>query len=336
MHTPALKITSLIIAFIVSATAMAQKTDKVYLKNGDSFTGEIYSMKFAQVSFNMTSTGTIQIRWVEVVKVLSDKIFQVTMQNGKVVVTKLDSIFFERQHVLLDDIVEIVQIKDRFLKRLEGSVSLGFNYTKSNDNLQFNFNSSTTYIKPKLQTNLSLSSVISNQSGDSVLSKNQNITLSILKHLENNFYLASSLGWQQNTLLGLANRFLLTGGGGKILINDNHHLMLTGTGLSYNLEQSDKSSQYTSNLEALASVQFKKFRYLTPKVSVNAQYIIYAGLTDWGRIRMNLNLTTKYEILKDFNIGLTFYDNYDSRPPAGAISTNDFGTNFTLGYDFGR
>ena len=154
MHTPALKIAALIILLTVSTTAVAQKTDKVYLKNDDVFTGEIYDMKFAQLNFNMTSTGTVQIRWVEVVKIQSDKIFQVTLQDGRVLVTKLDSAFFEKQKLVLDDITAIVKIKDKFLRSLQGNINLGFNYTKSSDILQFNFNSTTTYIKPKLTEGL--------------------------------------------------------------------------------------------------------------------------------------------------------------------------------------
>ena len=44
----------------------------------------------------------------------------------------------------------------------------------------------------------------------------------------------------------------------------------------------------------------------------------------------------KFEIFKDFNVGLTFYDLYDNRPPEGAVSKNDFGVNTTLGYVFGK
>ena len=316
--------------------AMAQKTDKVYLKNGDIFTGEVYYMRLALLNFNMTSTGTIDIKWVEVVKISSSKTFEVTMKNGYVFVDKLDSSFFENNHVVLDDIVEIVQIEETFLQRLVGNIDLGFNYAKSNDILQFNFNSSTTYIKPKSETNLLINSNVSNQSGDSILSKNQSIRLGYLKQLQNNYNAAASLSWQQNTQLGLANRYLLAAAFGKKLIKDNHHSFLVGTGLSYNLEQSDQSREYASNLEALASFHFKEYKYLTPKLSIDALYTIYAGITDWGRIRMSFNLSTKYEVLKDFNIGLTFYDNYDSRPPEGALSKNDFGINFTLGYTFGK
>lgn len=336
MHQPALKISALSVILLLSVIGLAQKTDKVFLKNGDVITGEIKSLKFAMLRFDMSGPGNIDIKWEEVVQIRSEKLFQVALSNGVVLLEKLDSIFFKTYHINITDLVEIVQIKDRFIKRLEGNVSLGFNYTKSNDIIQFNFGGSITYRKPKVEDNFKLNSVITDNSTDSFLAKKQDATLSQYRKLNHNNYIQGTLGWQQNTQLGLQNRISLAGVGGKILLNDNHHRLLTGGGLSYNVEQSSESSKFIQNLEAVAIIQLKKFRYSTPKLSLDAQYLIYPNLTDWGRIRMTFDLSTKYEVLKDFNVGLTFYDNYDNRPPSGAVTKNDLGINLTVSFDFGK
>jgi hypothetical protein len=83
-------------------------------------------------------------------------------------------------------------------------------------------------------------------------------------------------------------------------------------------------------------IQFKKFHYSSPKISIDAQYLLYPGLSDWGRIRMNLSINTSVEIFKDFLVGFTFYDNFDNRPSSSAESTNDYGITFTMGYQFGK
>ena len=90
-------------------------------------TGEIKNMKFAKLSYDVDGPGTISIKWEHIIKVSSDKTFQVTMQNGDVLITKLDSIFFDQPAITLDSIIEIVRINDKFMQRLDGSVSLGFN-----------------------------------------------------------------------------------------------------------------------------------------------------------------------------------------------------------------
>ncbi|HTE24613.1 DUF481 domain-containing protein [Flavitalea sp.] len=336
MRTIATRVSLIIISLTLSLTGVAQKTDKVFLKNGDVITGEIKSMQLAKLSFDMNGPGIISIKWEEVVQVRSVKTFQVTLQKGDVLLVKLDSLFFTSQHVNLDDIVEIVQIKNTFFKRLSGDVNFGFNYNKSSDIFQLNFAGSITYRKPKLERNFSLNTVLSRASSDTITSKKQDATFSDLRKLKHLYYLMSTLGWERNTQLDLANRYLVTFGGGKILFNNNHQRLLTGVGISYNEEKFYESNAYQSNVEALAIIQFKKFHYSSPKISIDAQYVVYPSLSNWGRVRMNLQVNTSVEVFKDFMVGFTFYDNYDSRPSAGAASNNDYGLTFSIGYKFGK
>src|SRR6478735_7584866 len=154
MRTIKKKIYGLIILLSISLTGLAQKTDKVYLKNGDVLTGAIKSLKFAKLSFDMNGPGIIQIKWVFITRIESKKIFQVTTKQGQVLVTVLDSLTIKLPYATLDDIVEIVQIKDKFVKRLDGDVSLGFNFAKSNSLLQLNFGAGITYRQPKMETDL--------------------------------------------------------------------------------------------------------------------------------------------------------------------------------------
>lgn len=319
----------------ISLAGLAQKTDQVLLRNGNIITGEIKNMKFAKLSYDVDGPGTVSIKWEHIVKISSNKTFQVTMQNGDVLITRLDSVFFEQPNVTLDSIIEIVRINDRFIQRLDGSVNLGFNYAKSNSDLQFNFNSSITYRKPKAELNFKVSSVITDNATDT-MTKKQDATFDFYRKLENSFYLNVLLGWQQNTELGLENRFILPVVAGKILLNNNHQRLLTGAGLSGNLEQSSGSPDYSTSLEGMLIISFKEFKYSTPKISIDARVAIFPGISDWGRVRMGFNLSSKIEIFKDFNVGLNFYDDYDNRPPDGALSKNDFGINFTIGYEFGK
>jgi len=336
MHNPALKIFGLIILLMFSEIGLAQKTDKVTLRNGNMLTGEIKSMKFAKLLFDVDGPGKIDIKWEYIVKIESNKTLQITMRSGEVYVTTMDSLFSVVPYAMLDDIVEIVRIKDKFIKRLDGSVNLGFNYAKSSDNAQFTFSSTTTYRKPKKETTLKINSVLTHNSADTVVSRKQDATIDYYRKLRNSWYANALFGWQQNSQLGLKSRFLLSGSGGKIIINSNQQRLLTGAGLAFNLEDRGDSTSYKSNLESLFMIQYKKFRYIFPKISIDAQYLLYPSLSDWGRVRMDLQVNTSYEFFKDFNVGLSFYDSYDNRPSAKAASTNDFGINFTIGYIFGK
>ena len=336
MELGALRNSVLILLAISHINGYAQKTDKVHLKNGDVITGEIKNMKLAKLKFDMTGPGVIYIKWEEIISLRSDKIFEVRLKNGTYKVTHLDSVYFSDPQITLDEIVQIVTIRNRFFKRLEGDINLGINYTKSNSIFQFNFASSTTYRIPQAEVNLVLNHIISHSSSDTMNSRKQDATLGVLKKLNKQYYLMSYGGWEENTQLGLENRFLVAGGGGKILISDNHQRLLTGAGLTLNKEKTGENASYEGNLEALALIQFKKFRYSTPKLSIDFQYIIYPSLSDPGRIRMNLQVYTSVEIFKDFLAGFTFYDNYDNRSSSSGLSKNDYGLTFTIGYTFGK
>src|SRR4051812_24915571 len=119
MRTSAIRTYALFILLSVATAGHAQKTDKVYLRNGDILTGEIKSLKFAKLSFEMSGPGTIQIKWQYIVKIQSNKIFQVTMKSGQVLVTVLDSLTIKQPYAGLNDVVEIVPIKDKFIKRID-------------------------------------------------------------------------------------------------------------------------------------------------------------------------------------------------------------------------
>jgi len=313
-----------------------QKTDKVVLLNGDTLTGEIMSMKLGILTYKMDGPGTISIKWEYVTGIKSNKVFDFTLRNGEIIVAGLDSLFQSHHHTGLNDIIEIIPIKDRFLNRLIGDVNLGFNYTKSNSILQSNFSSNIAYVIPKREFNLKLSSVLTNYGRDTSFTKKQDVLGSYMRNLNKNYFWEVALGWQQNTELGLSNRYLFSGAFGWQPLTDNHNRLLAAAGLSYNQEQSLETSQFSGNLDALFMINYKRFYYSTPKLSINAAYTIYPGLSDWGRIRMQADLNVSVEIFKDFQTGLVFYYSFDNKPPEGSLSTNDYGIMFTLGYVFGK
>ena len=141
-------------------STQAQKTDKVVLLNGDTLTGEILNMKLGMLTYKMDGPGTISIKWEYVTGIKSNKVFDFTLRNGEIIVAGLDSLFQSHHEINLNDIIEIIPIKDRFLTRLIGDVNLGFNYTKSNSILQSNFSSNIAYVIPKREFSLKLNSVL--------------------------------------------------------------------------------------------------------------------------------------------------------------------------------
>lgn len=316
--------------------AHGQKPDKVLLVNGDVLTGEIKSMQLAKLKYDMDGPGIIDIKWEKVKAIRSDRVFEITLRSGEVIVNKPDSLFFEQNSIALDDIVEMLSIKNKVWKRLYGDFNAGFNYAKSSQIGQLNFNGTFGYRIPKLEIIFSPNSYITKQSKDSGTTREQDLSLNGLKYLDKGLFFGFGIKLQQNTELGLANRFIYSGLLGKDWVRDNHNRLLTAGGVSLNREQSLESESYSTNIDAIISVVYKLFYYSAPKRSVDLTVNSYPGLSEWGRIRVDMELNTSIEVFKDFLVGLNFYEKFDNQPPEGATSKNDYGVTFTIGYKFNK
>jgi hypothetical protein len=103
------------------------------------------------------------------------------------------------------------------------------------------------------------------------------------RKLKDRNYVNFLFGWQQNTELGLENRFILPVVAGKILLNNNHQRLLTGAGLSYNLEESSGSTSYASSLEGMLIIFPSKNLSIQPPSCRSIQgWPIFPGLSDWA------------------------------------------------------
>ena len=63
--------------------AHAQKTDSVWIRNGDRITGEVKSLSRALLKYSTNDLGTIYIEWDKVVRVSSPATFEVQLSSGQ-------------------------------------------------------------------------------------------------------------------------------------------------------------------------------------------------------------------------------------------------------------
>ena len=60
----------------------------------------------------------------------------------------------------------------------------------------------------------------------------------------------------------------------------------------------------------------------------------HLGLSQWGRFRLEANARLSREVLKDFYLGLSGYESYDSEPATEGAKRNDWGLTVTVGLRF--
>ena len=62
--------------------------------------------------------------------------------------------------------------------------------------------------------------------------------------------------------------------------------------------------------------------------------MIFPELNHWGRVRANTNVNRKRELVRDFTVGISLYDTFDSQPQVPDVSRNDVGVTLSLRWTF--
>ena len=61
---------------------------------------------------------------------------------------------------------------------------------------------------------------------------------------------------------------------------------------------------------------------------------VFPSLTSWGRGRVDLDSSWRWELVKDFYWEFRFWLGYDSDPPTEGALQTDYGLSSSLGYSF--
>ena len=321
----------LFFSLLSTFTSFAQKTDIVTLLNGDKITGEIKSLQTGLLNFKTDNMGTINIEWIKIDKIWTDKIFEIELVDGRTYYGSIEPGSIEGTLLVNRDstdvrlfmkyIVKITRIKESFWDILSGYVQLGFSFTKASQIGQLSFGLSGKYRTKNYYAELNANSVITTTKKEPT-SRKEDIFLTYYRFLESRLFWAGLAGAEENTELGLKLRTSLGGGGGLNIIQTNKELLSTLAGFSINREWYIDSTKAKNNIEGLLSGNYQLFIYDHPKVGLQTSLKIFPGITDFGRIRSNLDSYLDWEIFLDFYWVLSFYFNFDNKPASSASETD--------------
>jgi len=334
---------------IASPFALANKTDIVYLKNGDRVTGEIKNLVRGEMRLKTDTFGIIYVKWQDVERIKTDKRLQVELVSGQryfgpaladnspgklSVQVESDVETFD-----IDRIVFIQPIKgdNQRVGNLINSLAVGFTFTKASDVMQWHINASTEYRTQKYLVSASYDSLITNN-GSGTDSTRRNLGGSYYRFRKNRWLWFGNANIQENDQLGVDGRVLTGAGVGRFVSQSQSHEFILAGGLSANFEKSvvkDGSGDDTeTSLEGLLLLEWTYFKLQTPKSQIDISFDFYPGLTDTGRQRGDLRVRYRQEFLADLFWNLTYFDNFDTKPPLGATSKRDYGLITSLEYKF--
>lgn len=332
----------LILLFPIIQGLQAQKNDTIYLFNGDRITGELKKFEYGLLFLKTDGMETVNIKFDRIYTMYSTKQFEFRTNTGQryfgillnsVVPGKVSIVTInDTVTVALWNIVQITSIKNKFLQKIDGSADLGLSFTKASDVFQYNLNVSATYRTTNYSTRFDLSSILSE--ADKKVSRNNDAGVNVTRYLPGKWFANIETKGQQNTELDLEYRFQAGLGGGYDLVRTNSHRLYGMAGVVTNQEKTIDSALVSENVELLASMQYKWFRYSHPKIDITTGFNLYPSLTTKGRIRFEYDLTAKIEILKDVFFSVTFYENFDKNPSSESSAKNDWGVITSIGYTF--
>ncbi len=351
---------------ILNAGLLARdKTDVVLMKNGDSITGEIKKLEKGRLKLSTDYMSSVYIEWKDIRKLTSQYLFEVEVQSGQKYFGAMRPPSGNEDQIeilgvggpaALDhlDIVEITPLEDNFWDKLDGYVDVGLTFNRANRVKEFSLGTEIRQRTRKRELLVDYSSRFSGQ--QDVESKERNVLgVSFKKFLSNRWFAVGLTQFTQNTELDLDLRTVLGGGFGRTLIQTNNTLLsLAGAGV-YSREKFSRESctaavsqssaddcpdgdvlkveEIGNNIEAMIGLNWETFRFDTPKLDIRTTLEVLPNMTDFGRIRVDLNSRIQYEIFKDFFFAVTLFDQYDSRPPS-SVEKNDFGITTSIGWSF--
>lgn len=332
----------LVLLLALQLAMAADKTDVVFLKNGDRITGEVKSLEQGKLKFKTDSMGTIYIEWEDILRLASSQTLEVELETGEKHYGALASdtdegsleVRSEDDTANLDmaTVVRMEPIEESRWKRLEGSLDLGFGFTSANRSSQLTLGSEARYRTRKFLRTVGLSATRIDQD-DGERTKRQSLDGGFQRFLKNRRFTGGSLQFQENEELGLDLRSLITVGYGRHAIQTNSRELKLFAGLALNREKF-AGVDSSNSTELVGGLEYAYFRFDDPETDLRLGLTVFPSLSQSGRVRAELEARLRREIVEDFFFAFSVYDSYDSEPPLADSETNDWGFNSSIGWSF--
>jgi len=332
--------------------AAREKSDVLVMRNGDRLTCEIKSLSADVLYVSLDyALGTVSIDWFKVDHLESSQLFVVKTEDGYVYSGTLSmpkttgerpvsiEVLDSRGGTVELPRTEVSRMDQEFQKfwqRFNGRVGLGAIYNKGNESTQYNLTSDVDYARERWAASVSYDSTLSSSTGTSPSSRNQ-IDASAYRLLRwNNWYYKGTGSFLQSSVQDIDLQSTFAGGVGRYLKNTNHAGITLTAGIAYQritYGQTVVAAPAENVTSAWISSQVKLYQFDRTNLTVTANLL--PALSDPGRVHFNLNTSYYIKIWSKLNFNISFYGNWDTRPPR-TFSGSDYGTSTGLNWTFGN
>ena len=327
--------------------AQARRKDVVVLNNGDHLTGEVKRLQngllFVDTEYAAENIG---LDWNQVKSVQSTATYRIILNNGQRLDGKIEKGSRDgatAADLLIREATEEVQVpsssvtsfetrKPTFWRQLQGAIDFGYSFASGNGQSTLNADTSAAYSTPAWESSTSFDSTFGGQSGASKTSR-EDLQSTFFKFLDRNSFLAVLSDFLHSSQQDLNLRTTLGGGYGRYLKRTTNSNLAWLGGVVYIHESFNTAAGQPSDqdTEAVVGLQYNLVRFKFGEF--NSQVRVFPGLSDAGRVRLMTDNSATIKLINNFHFVLTFWDNFDSRPPVTA-KRNEFGISSGVGWSF--
>jgi hypothetical protein len=323
-------------------------SDVIVMKNGDHLTGQIKGLNAGVLYVSMKYIlGTSSLQWSEVARLESSQLFLVKTEDGSVYTgslntanspsgrpVKIEVAETSGQEVEIDRprIVAMDMTSTKFFQRFNGSIDSGIIYSKGNESTQYSLGSQINYPRERWAAAASFNSTLSDSTGSSASARNQ-VDLDAFRLLRSKNWFYEGLGiFLNSSEQGIIRQVTAGGAIGSYLKNTNQMHISVFAGFSgQKTDYQQDTQQNTASGLIAAKVQFFRFN----KTNANLTTVFLPVIAQPDRVKLNMNATYYIKLIGNLSWNVSFYGNWDSRPPDG-LAASDYGSNSGLSWTFGN
>lgn len=328
-----------------------EKTDLIYLNNGDRVTCEIKGFDSGVLYISIDYLlGTQSLEWSKIQRVESKQLFIIKTTDGRSYVGTLSTaetggsqpiriaIVHPGHNVILNgpDLAQITQTSESLWHRFNGSINTGIIYSKGNQATQYSLSSDVTYPRERWTASASANSTLSSSTGSNASTHND-FGLSVRRLLPwNNWFYFVAGNFLQSSEQSIQLQTTLDGGIGRYLKNTHatQISLLAGMAwqsINYNQSEGGVPRQNVEAAEIGAKLRFFRF----DKTEFDLSAAVFPALSQPGRVHITTNAAYYVKMFSNLKWNVSFYGNWDNQPPPG-LSGSDYGTSSGLGWTFGN
>ena len=328
-----------LVVFVAGGGVAHAAKDVVVTTSGDRLVGEIKGVEKDVLTLSTEySDADFKIKWEKIASIESDRQFLVETFDGKRVsgalkadAQKKAAVVVAEADVRLPDVSMVQPFERGFWSRFDAALDFGYSLTKTNSAKQLSLGGNLAYRDERNLDSLFVNVFRSSQA---------NAPETQRWDLGNDFRHLLGTRWYVNTTQDLLNseeqgldlRTTIGGGAGRYLFRSGSQYLAAGGGLAWTNENyTDPALSSENSAEAYLGTEF-----MTEKLKVTdllTRFSYYPSLTISGRQRVNFRFDLDFNLPGDWYLRVGFFDNYDSRPPAG-FSENDYGWSNAFGFEF--